>query len=103
SLMRALVASETSGSSRNALETVITETPARREISLSRTMLRRQKAEGRRRKVNYSLAEILILHSSFVFFFKGLLRANAALAGAFQKMSCLPSASGARRTGRVGQ
>ena len=39
--MRALVASETSGSSRSALETVMTETPDLAAMSFKRTMLKR--------------------------------------------------------------
>jgi hypothetical protein len=37
--MRTFVAADTSGWSRNAFETVITETPACRAMSLSRTMV----------------------------------------------------------------
>src|SRR5579859_368669 len=104
--MRTLVAAETSGSLRNAFETVITETPAYWAMSLSRTIFRRQQAEGggwkeRRGKTQNATDEISI-YSSFCIVpssFGHRRRAIAVCGAEFPEMNCPPDASTERYDG----
>jgi hypothetical protein len=69
------VASETSGASRNDLETVITETPASTAMSLSRTIA----IKNSKRKMKTARGQGVIVDFQFCnFHFKDWLRANEA-------------------------
>src|SRR5215469_16055281 len=98
--MRALVAAETSGSLRNAFETVITETPAYWAMSLSRSIIRSQKAEGARRNENrFGETSWKFLHSAFCilpFSFTRRLLAIAICGATFRETNCPPDASAGR-------
>ncbi len=61
--MRVFVSAETSGASRKAFETVITDTPARSAMSFKRTMMQKKGRSGRQSGDQGPETEAGVLHS----------------------------------------